>query len=91
MEQLCLHDLLVFLNKCLITEDIYQLTTSPNVQSTRVFNLPNMNYSTFKDVNSQNVKEKYEAMKGWRWSLEERDVEYFNFKEENFSSSWCPH
>jgi hypothetical protein len=61
--------------------NIYQMSTSPNIQSTRVFNLPNVNYSMFKDINSQNINQKYEIMQGWRWSLEEHDVEHFDFKE----------
>ena len=63
--------------------NIYQVATSPNIQSIRVFNLPNMNYSMFKDVNNQSIIEKYEAMQGWRWSLEENDVEHFNYKEKS--------
>jgi hypothetical protein len=51
-----------------------------------------MNYNKFKDVNTKVIKEKYEATKGWRWSLEERGVERFNFDEKNMlSNSWCPH
>jgi hypothetical protein len=50
--------------KCLRDANIYQLNTSPNIQSTYVAN---------DDAYEESKTKKYEILKSWRWSTEDKE------------------